>query len=150
MLFRERVAALKNEKNRVKQAWKTALRLKCGHSNASTANTMTAHYNELIAQRADLDRQIKEARDADVARVIETIVALMQEHDLTPADIFPSLRTKGAPGGAEKRKSTYGTRVPVKYRDPATGKTWTGRGRAPVWIAGQNRQQFAVDLQSQI
>jgi hypothetical protein len=34
----------------------------------------------------------------------------------------------------------------VKYRDPKTGATWTGHGRAPSWIASaKNRDRFLVD-----
>lgn len=62
--------------------------------------------------------------------------ALVAEHGLTAHDIF---------GGA-KRGSKVGTRAAVapKYRDPATGATWTGRGKAPKWIADQDRNKFAM------
>lgn len=34
----------------------------------------------------------------------------------------------------------------AKYRDPKTGATWTGHGRAPSWIATvKNRDKFLVD-----
>ena len=33
-----------------------------------------------------------------------------------------------------KRK---GTKAKPKYRDPATGTTWSGRGKEPAWIKGQ-------------
>jgi DNA-binding protein H-NS len=32
----------------------------------------------------------------------------------------------------------------VRYRDPASGATWSGRGRAPKWIAGKDRSAFVV------
>jgi DNA-binding protein H-NS len=31
-----------------------------------------------------------------------------------------------------------------KYRDPATGATWSGRGRAPGWIQGKKRERFLI------
>ncbi len=35
---------------------------------------------------------------------------------------------------------------PAKYRDPASGETWSGRGRAPAWLAGvKNRDAFLID-----
>jgi len=34
--------------------------------------------------------------------------------------------------------------VQPKYRDPATGQTWSGRGRAPAWIAGKDMTQFLI------
>ncbi|MEQ6309897.1 H-NS histone family protein [Delftia acidovorans] len=49
--------------------------------------------------------------------------ALIKEHGLTATDIFP------APG--KKPKGSVGQ---PKYRDRATGATWTGRGKPPLWI----------------
>lgn len=33
----------------------------------------------------------------------------------------------------------------VRYRDPATGNTWNGRGRPPNWIRGKDRDRFSVE-----
>ncbi|WP_082883355.1 H-NS family nucleoid-associated regulatory protein [Caballeronia calidae] len=33
----------------------------------------------------------------------------------------------------------------ARYQDPVSGATWSGRGRAPNWIAGKDRDQFLVD-----
>jgi DNA-binding protein H-NS len=57
------------------------------------------------------------------------------EFDLTPQDVFPAGRARSA---------SSGTKVAPKYRDPATGQTWTGRGKAPKWIQNQDRAQFAI------
>ena len=36
--------------------------------------------------------------------------------------------------------------APVSHRDPATGQTWTGKGRPPAWIAGaKDRDAFLID-----
>ncbi|MBD9530673.1 H-NS histone family protein [Comamonas sp. CMM01] len=34
--------------------------------------------------------------------------------------------------------------VPAKYRNPETGDTWTGRGKEPVWIRGQDREAYLI------
>jgi DNA-binding protein H-NS len=34
--------------------------------------------------------------------------------------------------------------VPAKYRSAETGETWTGRGRAPLWLAGKNKDDFLI------
>lgn len=49
---------------------------------------------------------------------------------------------KAAPKAAAKPRS----KAPAKYRDPATGKEWSGRGRRPDWIkaAGDNLSQFEI------
>ena len=47
------------------------------------------------------------------------------------------------------RKPSKKSKVPAKFRDPETGKTWSGRGMAPVWMrdyeaAGRKRADFAI------
>lgn len=34
--------------------------------------------------------------------------------------------------------------LPARYRDPASGKEWSGRGNAPLWIRGKDRRQFVI------
>ena len=35
--------------------------------------------------------------------------------------------------------------LPPLYRDPKTGATWSGRGRAPAWLAGaKDRSKFLI------
>nr|WP_321576717.1 H-NS histone family protein [Burkholderia gladioli] len=33
---------------------------------------------------------------------------------------------------------------PAKYRDPESGKTWSGRGQEPAWNAGKDRSAFEI------
>ena len=92
-------------------------------------------YKELIKQRDQLELQIAEARRKELAQAIAQARALVAEFGLTAQDIFPS--------GKVSAKRT-GAKVAAKYHHPATGETWTGRGKAPKWIAGQDRQKFAI------
>ena len=62
---------------------------------------------------------------------------LVAEFGLTVQDVFPGRATKS---GAAKAVS----KVAAKYRDPATGQTWTGRGKAPKWIDGKDRTPFVI------
>jgi DNA-binding protein H-NS len=32
----------------------------------------------------------------------------------------------------------------IRYRDPETGKGWSGRGLEPKWLKGRDREQFRV------
>ena len=32
----------------------------------------------------------------------------------------------------------------VRYRDPESGRTWSGYGRPPNWIRGKDRERFLV------
>jgi DNA-binding protein H-NS len=88
---------------------------------------------DLIAQREALDKQIAETKKAARNDAIKRCMELVEAYGLKSEDIF---------GGARKSRSTG--KVPPKYRDPATGKTWTGRGVEPAWIKGKDRARFLI------
>ncbi len=92
-------------------------------------------YKELLKQREALEQQINEARRQELAGAIAQVRALIAEYQLTQDDVFPAGRVRSA---------SMGTKVAPKYRDPATGQTWTGRGKAPKWIQDKDRAQFAI------
>lgn len=92
-------------------------------------------YKELLKQREALENEINEARRQELSGAIAQVRALVAEFDLTPQDVFPAGRARSA---------SSGTKVAPKYRDPSTGQTWTGRGKAPKWIQNQDRAQFAI------
>jgi DNA-binding protein H-NS len=49
-----------------------------------------------------------------------------------------------AQGQGRKARRGNGDKVAAKFRDPETGKTWSGRGREPTWIKGKNREDFKM------
>ena len=102
-------------------------------------DTMTS-YKELLKQREALDQQISEARRSELADAISRARSLVAEFGLSAQDVFPAGRGAGKAG----RSSTAGTKVAPKYRNPATGETWTGRGKAPKWIQNESREKFAI------
>lgn len=104
---------------------------------------------ELIAQKAALEKRIAEAQNHERAAAIDQIKQLMAQHGLTVADLGP----KGGAGRSSAPKAKAGPRkgskVPVKYRDPATGNAWSGRGLHPKWLQaalaqGRQLSDFAV------
>ena len=99
---------------------------------------MTASYKDLLQQREALEKAIADARTREVSGAISQVRALAAEYGLTAEDIFSSGRASKAAG----TKATV--KVAPKYRDPATGQTWTGRGKAPKWIEGKDRAAFAI------
>lgn len=97
---------------------------------------MTATYKELLAQREQLEAQIKHARSVELADAVAKVRTIIAEYELTQNDVFPTGRSSARVISAAK--------VAPKYRNPATGATWTGRGKAPVWIAGKDRAEFEI------
>lgn len=100
-----------------------------------------ATLKELLAQKAEIERQIDDAARNERADAIAKVRALMAEHGLSVAD----LGGRGAPKPA--RAGT--TKVAAKYRNAATGETWSGRGLRPNWLkaalaSGHKLEDFAV------
>lgn len=87
-------------------------------------------YLELLAQRDQLNAAIKTEEARQRAAALDTINTLIAEHKFVAADLFPT-----------KRKTV---KVAPKYRDPATGKTWSGRGRAPTWFDAARISEFTI------
>ena len=95
----------------------------------------TSNYKELLAMRAELEAQINTARQEESGAALATIHSLIAEYGLSQSEVFPSKRSASV---------NKGSTVAPKYRDPATGATWSGRGKAPLWIANKDRAQFAI------
>ncbi len=96
---------------------------------------------ELLAKRAEIDRKIGDARREERSSAIAKVRSLMAEHGLTAADI--------AGKAPVAKSSTSGTKVAPKYRNKATGDTWTGRGLQPKWLraalaAGAKISDFVI------
>ncbi len=101
---------------------------------------------DLIAQKAAIEQKIAEARRAGRASAIAQIKSLMAEHGLTLSDLGGKAP---AAAPAVAKKSRKGRKVPAKYRDPASGTTWSGRGLQPRWLKaalanGRKLSDFAI------
>jgi DNA-binding protein H-NS len=66
---------------------------------------------------------------------------LVLQYAITADQIFEG-RSIGQ--SSTKRGPKTGQSVPPKYQDPATGKTWSGRGIAPSWIKDKNKEDFLI------
>jgi len=103
---------------------------------ATTLEAISARMKKLQAQADALATR-------ETAKVLKTIHELMEKHALTAADI--DVRAGGKPRAkhtAAKTAAKPATSV-TRYRDPKTGATWSGRGRAPSWIAAaKNRDKY--------
>ena len=94
-----------------------------------------SNYERLLEQRKALEQEIAQARREEIGEAVTTIKGLVAQFDLKASDIFGGTRRSG-----EKTAKS----VAAKYLDPETGKTWTGRGKEPLWIAGKDRNQFSI------
>ena len=91
-------------------------------------------YKDLLAQREQLDKQIKDAILREKAEGIAKAKLIIEEYDLTASDLFSRKAGTRSPSG----------KVAPKYRNPSTSETWTGRGKPPKWIEGRDRSSFLI------
>jgi len=91
-------------------------------------------YKELLVQREQLDKQIKEAIALEKADGVAKAKVIIEQYGLTASDLFSRKTGSKSAGG----------KVAPKYRNPSTGETWTGRGKAPKWIEGKDRSAYLI------
>ena len=95
----------------------------------------------LKKQIASLQAQAERIAKTEMSSAIAKIKDIMAEFNLTIEHLTHSVGGKRA-----AKKPKVKTVSVAKYADPKTGKTWSGFGRAPGWIAGaKNREAFLVD-----
>ena len=122
-------------------------------------------YKQIRADIAALEREAAAVRKSESAAIVARIRKLAEQYDLTAADIgldaSPQAQAAARPSAKTASKSTAGKtaarKMPsrkkarsgagvAKYRDPKSGKTWTGFGRAPDWLASaKNREVFRIE-----
>jgi DNA-binding protein H-NS len=96
---------------------------------------------ELLAQKAALEKQIADTQRQERSDAIARIKAMMAEHGLNASDIAARATPVTRPTGTRK--------VAAKFRNTATGETWSGRGLQPKWLkaalaTGKKLSDFAL------
>lgn len=93
-------------------------------------------YKQLQDQIKQLQKQADDLRKKELSDAINKIKSIMNEYNITINDLGLSSR---------KKRTAKKTRV-IKplYKDPVSGKTWSGRGRSPVWFDNKNKDKFLI------
>ncbi|NTZ07915.1 H-NS histone family protein [Burkholderia metallica] len=89
---------------------------------------------KLQAQLAELDKRIRAAHRRERQAALMQVRQIVTDHALTAREVFGQ--------GYSDRAKLF--TIGAKYLDPATGATWSGRGRPPAWIAGRDRAAFLI------
>lgn len=92
-------------------------------------------YAEYVEQIAKLQSLAEAARKDELTGAVQKIKDLMQQHGITVEDLSSGARAKPA-----KAKGT----VAAQFKNPQSGETWTGRGRAPRWLDGKDKEEFRI------
>jgi len=95
-------------------------------------------YEELRAKAAEILAQAEQVKAEERQKTIDTVRVMISTYGITAKDLgldkSPKVKTGPKPGN----------KIAAKYRDPASGATWSGRGKTPRWINGADRSQYAI------
>lgn len=100
-----------------------------------------ASLQELLAKKEALEREIEQTKKQERSEAVAKVRSLMSEYGLSVSDLSSKGAAKSGPGA--------GGKVPAKFRNTATGETWSGRGLQPKWLkaalaAGKSLNDFTV------
>jgi len=90
-------------------------------------------YQEYQEQIAKLKELADKARRDEISEAKKRVQSLMSEYGLSITDLLE-----------QKQPSKKRAAVDAKYRDTATGQTWSGRGRAPRWLDGKDKEAYRI------
>jgi DNA-binding protein H-NS len=112
-----------------------------------------SEFLKLRAKLAALDRDIEAAREAERAAALAICreqVALFgfdaMELGLIKTQVIAARRSAPHTFPLKTRRGPQ----PPRYRNPATGETWSGFGPRPAWIkTDRERDEFLIEDQAQ-
>jgi DNA-binding protein H-NS len=91
-------------------------------------NLSSYNLSELKELQYDIDQEVKNRQQGDLAKARQQILSIAQDVGVTVEELLAVNSKKSSKGKGHK--------VEPQYHNPADmGQTWTGRGRQPKWIA---------------
>ncbi|MDR1710055.1 MAG: H-NS histone family protein [Candidatus Accumulibacter sp.] len=94
------------------------------------------------AKISALKKQLAALQKKGKPRVIAEMREQIENYGIQPAELFPGAAAKPAVAvkaaavkAAPGRRAAPGKKpLPPKFQDPATGRTWNGHGKRPLWM----------------
>ena len=107
-------------------------------------------YRNVKSQIAQLEKQAADLFKKEVTAVLEKVRGLIAEYGLTAADLgFTGKANKAVKATRTKKTAAEKPAGVPMYADPASGKTWTGKGKPPNFIvegvkSGKSKEDFLI------
>jgi len=113
---------------------------------ASTTD-LQQQINQAEAKISELREKLNQQKSIERVQAIASVKELIKTHQLSAIDL--GLGVKKSTARMKRARIDKGLTVAPKYADPSTGKTWSGRGKAPAWLvaylsAGHNKQDYII------
>jgi DNA-binding protein H-NS len=111
---------------------------------------MTKSYAQIKAEIAKLEKEAAVLLATETTKVVAQMRGSIAKFGLTVEQLFGQgaevLRAAAGKVVGDSGKALRKGAGIAKYRDSKTGKTWTGFGKAPGWIAkARSRDRFLID-----
>lgn len=97
---------------------------------------------ELNTLKNAVAQELVQREKAQKAEGVERARALVAQYGLNVDDVFAVRKT--ARKERAPREPGAVKKVAPKFRDSATGATWSGRGKTPNWLKGKDKEQFRI------
>lgn len=94
---------------------------------------------DLLAQQEELTKKINEVRQLERSAAISQALELIKSYQLTKSELFGKVESTS-------KKVRAASKVAAQYRDPISGKTWSGRGVKPKWITESGKEKSAFKI----
>lgn len=104
-------------------------------------STLQQQIQEAEAIVNELRKKLDEERKGERMQAIASAKELIKAYELTAADLSFSGKGPSAKRPAGDKRGV----VAAKYQDRESGKTWTGRGKSPAWLAAQLAAGYTKD-----
>ena len=89
-------------------------------------------YAELQAQKAAIEKELLKRKTEAFNEAVTTFAATCKASGFALDEVAAALTT------LHNRRRRARAKAPAKFRNTATGKTWSGRGKQPSWVGGEN------------
>ena len=114
----------------------------------STVNELQQQINQAEARVDELRKILTQQKSNERVQAIASAKELIKLHQLTSADLGLAGK-KATPRKEPRPVGDKRSTVAPKYQDPSNGKTWTGRGKTPSWLAaylsaGYSKEDFLI------
>ncbi|MFI5447156.1 H-NS family nucleoid-associated regulatory protein [Polaromonas sp. UC242_47] len=113
----------------------------------TTLNELQQQISQAEAKVKELREKLAQQRNNERAQAIISAKEIIKLHQLSATDL--GLATKKSMNRKETATGDKRIVVAPKYQDPRSGKTWTGRGKTPTWMAtylsaGNGKQDYLI------
>ncbi|MGU7776350.1 H-NS histone family protein [Burkholderia sp. MR1-5-21] len=94
----------------------------------------TSKIQSLQQQLGHVNLLLEEAQKKEKAAVLAAIREQVKQYGITELEL---LRAAGFVKDKPKK-------LPAKYYDPSSGKSWSGQGARPKWLVGKNLDDYLI------